>query len=94
MEKLIFKYLDSMYPMTYRKLTKFGYVICGYNETNRDWIYVRNNMVNTIMTLFSCNWFTADDTINKWIDTLWVLDDSNLTTTERIIISKRYNIDC
>jgi hypothetical protein len=32
--------------------------------------------------------------INKWIDTLWVLDDSILTTTERIIISKRYNIDC
>ena len=74
MEKLIFKYLDSMYPMTYRKLTKFGYVICGYNGTNTDWIYVRNNMVKSIMTLFCCNWFTADNTINKWIDTTKIVE--------------------
>lgn len=83
-----------MYPYTHRKLTKFGYVICGYNETNTDWIYVRNNMIKTIMTLFCCNWITADGMINKWIDTLWVLDDSNLSTTERILISKLYYIDC
>lgn len=74
MEKLIFKYLNCMYPKTYRKLTKFGYVIYGYNGTNTDWIYVRNNMVNTIMTLFSCNWITADDTINKWIDTTKIVE--------------------
>jgi hypothetical protein len=94
MEKLIFKYLNSAYPKTYRKLTKFGYELCGYNETNTDWIYVRGNMTKTIITLFSCNWVTADDMINKWIDTLWVLDDSKLSTTERITISKLYNIDC
>jgi hypothetical protein len=94
MEKLIFKYLNSTYPKTYRKLTKFGYDIRGYNETNRDWFHVRQDMYRTIMTLFSCNWITADEMINKWIDTLWVLDDSKLSTTERIAMSKLYNIDC
>jgi hypothetical protein len=94
MEKLIFKYLNSTYPKTHLNLTKFGYDICGYNETNTDWIYVREEMAITIMKLFSCNWVTADDMINKWIDTLRVLNVSKLSTSERIIISKLYNIDC
>jgi hypothetical protein len=93
-KKLVFAYLNESYPKTYRKLTKFGYDICGYNENSTDWIYVRNNMVTTIKHLFCINWITADDMINEWIDTLRVVDNSNLTTTERIQLSKLYNIDC
>ena len=82
-----------MYPKTYRKLTKFGYTICGYNETNTDWIYVRNDMTKTIMNLFSCNWITTDDMINKWIDNLRVVDGiSDLSNLERAAILTRYNI--
>jgi hypothetical protein len=93
MEKLIFKYLNCMYPKTYRKLTKFGYELCGYNETNTDWIYVRGNMTKSIMALFCCNWITADDTINKWIDNLRVVDGiSDLSNLERAAILTRYNI--
>ena len=82
-----------MYPKTYRKLTKFGYELCGYNETNTDWIYVRGNMTESIMNLFYCNWITADDTINKWIDNLRVVDGiSDLSNLERAAILTRYNI--
>ena len=94
MEKLIFKYLNSAYPKTYRKLTKFGYELCGYNETNTDWIYVRGNMIKTIMNLFSCNWITTDDMINKWIDNLRVVDYGNLSELEREWLRTNYNIDC
>ena len=94
MEKLIFEYLNSMYPKTYRKLTKFGYELCGYNETNTDWIYVRNDMTKTIMNLFSCNWITTDDMINKWIDNLRVVDYGNLSELEREWLRTNYNIDC
>jgi hypothetical protein len=82
-----------MYPKIYRKLTKFGYELCGYNETNTDWIYIRGNMTESIMNLFSCNWITADDTINKWIDNLRVVDGiSDLSNLERAAILNRYNI--
>jgi len=74
MEKLIFKYLNCMYPKTYRKLTKFGYDLCGYNETNTNWYIVRNDMNITITSLFSCSWVTSDDMINKWIDTTKVVE--------------------
>ena len=93
-KKLVFTYLNESYPKTYRKLTKFGFELCGYNETNTNWLYVRNNMVRTIENLFSINWITADDMINEWIDSLRVVDNSNLSTTERIQLSKLYNIDC
>ena len=92
MKKLIFTYLNETYPETYRYMTKFGYDIRGYNETNTNWSYVRSNMVETIMNLFSCNWITADDTVNEWIDTLRVVKSVHLNESDRKVLFTYYKI--
>jgi hypothetical protein len=93
MEKLIFEYLNSTYPEIYRKLTKFGYTICGYDD-KRNWFFVRYNMTRTIMSLFCCDCDTAESMINKWIDTLRVVNNIYLSDLEREWLLIHYNISC
>ena len=85
MKKLVFEYLNTTYPNAYVLSTKFGTLLCGYNEDDSNWLEVRRNMKETVMKLFSCNLITADDMIKEWCVTRPVFV-SVLNSTNKIVL--------
>ena len=69
MKKLIFEYLNTSYPNAYIKKTRFGNILCGYNEDNCGWLGIGRDMKKTVIKLFSCNFIIADDIIKEWCET-------------------------
>lgn len=89
MKKLVFEYLNTTYPNAYLKKTKFGNLLSGYNETDNGWLYVRKDMLETVMNLFGCNFLTADDYIIEWCETRPVFESvANSTNNEVLVLQK------
>lgn len=84
MRKLILKYLDETYPKSYIKETKFGNLLCFYDET---WIH--GEVINTIQYLFSCNKDEARIVLEIWASSRPVHKNINNTTNPDILIRKQ-----
>ena len=87
MKKLIFEYLNTSYPNAYIKKTKFGNILCAYNEDDCGWLRIRRNMEKTVMKLFSCNFGIADDIIKEWCETRPRFEYVKNSANEVILVS-------
>lgn len=85
-KKLVFEYLNTTYPNAYIRKTKFGILLCGYNKENSGWLYVRKNMLETVMNLFGCNFLTADDYIIEWCETRPVFESVKNSTSDEVLV--------
>jgi hypothetical protein len=85
-KKLVFEYLNTTYPNAYIRQTKFGILLCGYNKENSGWLYVRKNMLETVMNLFGCNFLTADDYIIEWCETRPVFESVKNSTSDEVLV--------
>lgn len=92
MKKIVFTYLDEKYPNLYRYLTKFGYDIRMDNNTEFYWNILRNEITETITSLFSCDYNMAEYLINEWIDTLRVVKSVHLNESDRKVLFTYYKI--
>lgn len=88
-KKLVFEYLNTSYPNAYIKKTRFGNLLCGYNETNSGWLEVRENMGKTVMRLFSCNLRTSDDIIKEWCETRPILGPVVKSTNDEVLVLQK-----
>ena len=87
MKKLIFEYLNTSYPNAHIIKTKFGNLLCGYNEDDCGWLGIRQDMVKTIIKLFSCNFIIADDIIKEWCETRPRFEYVKNSANEVILVS-------
>ena len=87
MKKLIFEYLNTSYPNAHIIKTKFGNLLCGYNEDDCGWLGIRRDMVKTIIKLFSCNFIIADDIIKEWCETRPMFESVKNSANEVILVS-------
>ena len=93
MKKFVFEYLNTTYPNAYIKKTKFGNLLCGYNENDNNWLYVRKHMLDTIMLLFGCNFLTADDYIIEWCETRPVFVSVMNSTNDEVLVPVKEEIN-
>jgi hypothetical protein len=64
MEKLMWEYLDTAYPNSYKRETKFGLLtVLDNNDTTV------LQALKRLSTMFSCSELEATIFIKKWIDT-------------------------
>lgn len=96
MKKLIFEYLNTAYPNTYIKKTRFGNLLCGYSESDSGWtrwLEIRENMGKTVMKLFSCNLKISDDTIKEWCETRPVFESVINSTNDEVLVPVRIELN-
>jgi len=64
MDKLMWKYLDTLYPNSYRRETKFGLLTIFGNNGNTTAV----EALSRLSKMFSCSELEATILIKKWID--------------------------
>ena len=83
MKRIMFSYLDSMYPEIYLlELNHLGDVVESFNKdaqgnwfedrrvgiSRNSWFDMRKEVIKGLMLMFSVNYVTADTVVNNWVD--------------------------
>ena len=83
MKRIMFSYLDSMYPEIYLlELNHLGDVVETFNKdaqgnwfedrrvgiSRNSWFDMRKEVIKGLMLMFSVDYVTADTVVNHWVD--------------------------
>ena len=92
MEKLIFKYLNGVYPTAYIYRCKFGELIYLNNNIVIDnHLHIRRvEVVVQLVSLFSCGEGYASDVFDSWQATLPAYVRSMNSTNDAVLIPLTY----
>ena len=89
MKKLILEYLNTTYPNAYIRQTKFGSLLCGYNEEDSNWLEVKRNILETTQRLFSCDFATAGEVLIEWSRSRPVYVSTVNSTNDVVLVLQR-----
>jgi hypothetical protein len=83
MKRIMFSYLDTMYPGIYLlELDRLGDVVETFDKdaqgnwfedrrvgmSRNSWFDMRKEVIKGLMLMFSVNYVTADTVVNNWVD--------------------------
>ena len=86
MKKLAFDYLDVAYPNLYLRVTVFGNLMEGYDDSRRMWPLIQEEMTLTIAKLFNIEFSTSVDIVKEWCASRPKFQSIRISTNEVVLV--------
>ena len=85
MKELMWKYLCLRFPNVYRRKTKFG--IAVYYNYHDTFDIQKTEILDNMMSMFSCSKEEALIVLNEWTDSINFLGEFTYSTNPDVLIS-------